>query len=64
MDRLRRWIETRKPKAPPSDDNAEAEHTAARQHAFWASERLLDDLRELECVAETIRNDRQERRGR
>lgn len=64
MERLRRWIEKRKPSTPPDNHKAEQEHEEARQRAFWASEKLLDEMRNLECVADDIRFDRQQRRGR
>jgi hypothetical protein len=59
--RFRAWLRHNRPSSPPDLDGAPADHAETRRHAFWVSELLLDQLRDLEAVAEEVRHHR--RRG-
>lgn len=58
MRRLLGWLRSKMPPRPPDMVRAGEDHARTRQHAFWSSEVLLDQLRDLECVAEEIRQGR------
>lgn len=58
--RIRAWLRRKRPGPPPDNCGAQESHAQARQHAFWASELLLDQLRDLELVADEIRHRREE----